>query len=168
MRVRSYEVLVTFYSSWRNPKYQHHPSWDFVSFLIISLMQDFAFVHKLNCSGTLLVNKSKHCLCMYSSMCGHVNLIRYFRWALWTYYCSSVLWTYYFPSRLFQGRMFCGRAISKENFLVYTWACIHFPYLSKLYPRVRRFPSSCTFQPCGGLVGTKIAWRLGIYTILCT
>ena len=90
MRVISYEVLGTFYSSWRNLKYQHHPSWDFASFLIISLMQDFAFVHKLNCSGTFLVNKPEHHLCMYSSMCGRVNLIRCFRWALWTYYCSSV------------------------------------------------------------------------------
>ena len=74
MRVISYKVLGTFYSSWWNPKHQHHPSWDFSSFFIISLMQDFTFVHKLNCSGTFLVNKPEHRLCMHSSMCGCVNL----------------------------------------------------------------------------------------------
>ena len=57
---------------------------------------------------------------------------------------TDVLWTYHF----------------RENFLVYTWACIHFPCLSKLNPRVRRFSSSWAFQPCGELIGTKITWRL--------
>ena len=128
---------------------------------------DFASVHKLNCFRTFLVNKSEHRLCMYPSMCGRVILILCFRSFVDVVLFVRV-WTYYVSSRLFQGRMFCGHAISRENFLVYTWACMHFPCLLKLYPRVRRVSSSWAFQPCGGLVQTKIAWRPEIYTILCT
>ena len=168
MRVISYEVLGTFYSSWRNPKYQHHLSWDFASFLIISLMQDFSFVHKLNCSGTFLVNKSKHRLCMYSSMCGHVNLIRYFRWALWTYYCSSVCGRtmfrpVYFRDGCFVDVPFQGNIFSSTLGRAYI-SLVCWSYIS----RVRRVSSPWAFQPCGGLVQMKIAWRLEIYTTLCT
>ena len=57
---------------------------------------------------------------------------------------TNVLWTYHF----------------RENFLVYIWACIHFPCLSKLNPCVQRFSSSWAFQPYIELIRTKITWRL--------
>ena len=95
---------------------------------------------------------------MYSSMCGRVNLTFQLSFVDILLFVRVVDVLSSIPST--SGTDVLRTYHFRENFLVYTWACIHFLCLLKLYPRVRRVSSSWAFQPCGELIGTKITWRL--------